>query len=83
MEQFKSEMEYFDKNFHIFVPGMFSTKKDIFIIPLNDNGVINRCMCLFDKETNIYEINSIEGKNGNYNTDNTTDNQRFSEIYKY
>lgn len=83
MEQFKSEMDYFDKNFHIFVPGMFSPPKDIFIIAKNDNGVINRCMCLFDKETGVYEMNSIDGENGNYNTNKTTDNKRFTEIYNY
>jgi hypothetical protein len=83
MEQFKSEMEYLDKNFHIFVPGMFSPPKDIFIIALNDNGVINRCMSIFDKETNNYEMNSIEGQNGNFNTNKTIDNKRFTEIYKY
>ena len=83
MEQFKSEMEYFDKNFHIFVPGMFSPPKDIFIIAKNDNGAINRYMSIFDKETNIYEMNSIEGQNGNFNTNKTTDNKRFKEISKY
>ena len=83
MEQFKSEMEYFDKNFHIFVPRMFSPPKDIFIIAKNDNGVPNRYMSIFDKETNIYEMNSIEGQNGNFNTNKTTDNKRFTEIYKY
>ena len=28
-------------------------------------------------------MNSIEGQNGNFNTNQTTDNKRFTEIYKY
>ena len=83
MEQFKSELEYFDKNFRIFVPGIFSPPKDIFIIAMNDNGKLNRSMSLYDKGTGVYELNSIEGENGNYNTNKTTHNKRFSEVYKY
>lgn len=82
MEQFKSEMEYFDKNFRIFVPGMFSPPKDIFIIAMNDNG-IKRYMSLYDKATRVYELNSIEEENGNLNTNKTTDNKSFSEVYNY
>ena len=82
MEQFKSEMEYFDKNFRIFVPSMFSPPKDIFIIAMNDNG-IKRYMSLYDKATGVYELNSIEEENGNLNTNKTTDNKSYSEVYNY
>ena len=83
MEQFKSEFEYLDKKFHIFVPGMFSPRKDIFITAVNDNGAIFRYLCLFDKETGVYEMNSLEGENGNFKTNKTTDNKSFTEIKKY
>lgn len=83
MEDFKSEFEFLDKKFHISVPGMFSPKKDIFVTAVNDNEFINRYICLFDKETGVYEFNSLEGEKGNYKTNKTIDNKSYTEIKKY
>lgn len=84
LEKFKSDIKKYQSDFQILTgKDMLSNPPsiDIYILSENNKGSIKRTAYLYDKENKECKIEVLEGENGNFMTNSSSEKKTFREMY--